>query len=247
MKKLVHEIKSLRFYILIAIGFLLLSYSVYLFFDESVIIRIGAEDNLFEWLTAICFFVTSILFLILFIKNRKSIILLFVIIFFVGGGEEISWGQRIFNFKTPQYMEKINVQKEFSLHNIELLNARNFDKAPKKGISKLLTINFLYKLFWVFYCILFPLLYGSVLFIKKISDKINLPVPPISIGIFFLINWLLFRIISSYLLSDFRSPQYENTIYEISECGSSFLFFLLSFYFLTKTDFFVKDHNKALK
>lgn len=233
MKILFHEIKSLRFYILIAISFLLLSYSVYLFFDESVIIRIGTEDNLFEWLTAICFFATSILFLILFINNKKSIILLFVLIFFMGGGEEISWGQRIFNFKTPETLKQINVQKEFSLHNIEAINNHNFDGTEKTGIKKIFTVNFLYKLFWFLYCIIFPLIYGRILFVQKISDKVGVPIPPLSLGIFFLINWGIFKTIN-FFLPYHKSVQYYDTVYEISECGSSFLFLLLSLYFLSK-------------
>lgn len=34
-------------------------------------------------------------------------------------GEEISWGQRLFNIQTPDKMLEINMQKEVSLHNIE--------------------------------------------------------------------------------------------------------------------------------
>jgi hypothetical protein len=37
---------------------------------------------------------------------------------FVCGQEEISWGQRIFNFETPEGLANINYQHEFNLHNL---------------------------------------------------------------------------------------------------------------------------------
>lgn len=37
--------------------------------------------------------------------------------FFVVAGEEISWGQRIFGFKTPENYAKMNTQHELTLHN----------------------------------------------------------------------------------------------------------------------------------
>lgn len=42
---------------------------------------------------------------------------LFVLVF--TAGEEISWGQRIFHFDTPSFIERQNVQKELTIHNLE--------------------------------------------------------------------------------------------------------------------------------
>ncbi|MDD8046815.1 MAG: hypothetical protein PHF14_10165 [Verrucomicrobiota bacterium] len=38
--------------------------------------------------------------------------------FFVCAGEEISWGQRVFGFETPDAMLEVNEQEEFNLHNL---------------------------------------------------------------------------------------------------------------------------------
>ena len=81
----------------------------------------------------------------------------------------------------------------------------------KSGLSKLLTVNFLYKLFWLGYCIILPMLYSSFSFPKKVVDKINLPVPPISIGILFFLSWLIFRVSLSYLLPEYKSLQYYSS------------------------------------
>ena len=37
-----------------------------------------------------------------------------------GGGEEINWGQSVFQYETPEFLARTNIQQEVSLHNIEL-------------------------------------------------------------------------------------------------------------------------------
>lgn len=93
---------------------IILSYLVYMFFDEKTVNKLGAEDSFFENLTAISFMVASIIFTIIFCLKKKIIHLVFALIFFVGMGEEISWGQRIFNYHTPEYFEENNIQDEFN-------------------------------------------------------------------------------------------------------------------------------------
>ena len=40
-------------------------------------------------------------------------------IFLVGAMEEISWGQRLFDWSTPQVLDAVNEQGETTLHNLE--------------------------------------------------------------------------------------------------------------------------------
>ena len=119
---------------------------------------------------------------------------------------------------------KINVQKEINIHNLKIFNARN-----NTGIAKFHSIVFLYKLFWLTYGVLLPIAAFHIRSIFSITEKLRLPIPPVPIGIFFLINWLIFRITASYFLP----PQIElqDSIYEIMECGSAFIFMTLSVYF----------------
>jgi len=169
--------------------------------------------------------------LLSYLSLKNPWLLLLSIVFFISTGEEISWGQRIIGFSTPDNLNEINVQQEFTLHNIEVFNAHGFDDNEKTGFKKLLTINFLYKLFWLGYCILLPIASLTIKQILNLSNKIKLPIPPLTIGIFFLINWVMFRIILSFILPDNESIQYYDTIGEIRECCSAFIFFILSFYF----------------
>ncbi len=89
--------------------------------------KITNEDSLIEYFSFGALLFAGILFLLASFKSfkigndlLKNIILLCVgIIFILGAGEEISWGQRIFNFGTPDDLIKINYQDEFNLHNID--------------------------------------------------------------------------------------------------------------------------------
>ena len=53
-------------------------------------------------------------------------------------GEEISWGQRIFSFSTPEILTAINDQNEFNLHNV---NKKLFDAALTWSVLALLLLK----------------------------------------------------------------------------------------------------------
>ncbi|MGQ9850436.1 MAG: hypothetical protein ACUVSU_10340 [Aggregatilineaceae bacterium] len=88
------------------------------------------EDQIFEWATFLCFAVGTLVGLAVVhnrwqARDRLGILLylLFTLLMFFSAGEEISWGQRIVDFDTPEDLIEINKQDEFNLHNIgESLN-----------------------------------------------------------------------------------------------------------------------------
>lgn len=53
-------------------------------------------------------------------KHQSTVVLcvLLAIILFLMAGEELSWGQRIFNWKTPDLIATYNIQKETNFHNL---------------------------------------------------------------------------------------------------------------------------------
>lgn len=90
--------------------------------------RLVTEENgVYETLTAIMLVVSSFLLLQAGNALRKQAThrwwttiapLGLGFLFFIAAGEELSWGQHYFGFATPETMEKVNVQKEFNLHNV---------------------------------------------------------------------------------------------------------------------------------
>jgi hypothetical protein len=217
------EIRQLKFYILIVLVIMLLSYSVYFFLDEMTIARIGDEDHLFEYMTSLCFLLCSVIFMILSYRNRNIILLLLSVGFLIGFGEEISWGQRILGFATPESLHAINVQKEFNFHNIATWE-----------------INFLFKVFTLGFGIALPFLVFHFSIFRKISMKLRVPVPPISLGIFFLVDWLFFKFFLVFVLHSGYTDKYYFAVTEIYEFITSFILLTISFYFLYYNKYLVE-------
>ncbi len=83
------------------------------------------EDGFTEWVTAITLFAVFCLSVRRFVVARRNFglrgrftLLLLIALFLFGAGEEISWGQRIFDIETPQILVERNAQKEMNLHNL---------------------------------------------------------------------------------------------------------------------------------
>ncbi len=51
---------------------------------------------------------------------RRGLYMLGGLALLFGAGEEISWGQRLFGFATPEFLKTVNTQDEFNVHNINL-------------------------------------------------------------------------------------------------------------------------------
>lgn len=95
---------------------------------------IWSENGLVEFLQVVFLFI-SIIFLIKFIKIRYvklgSILKIITFFYFLGilyyFFEEISWGQHIFGWKTPEFFSEMNHQNETNIHNISSV----FNEVPR--------------------------------------------------------------------------------------------------------------------
>lgn len=106
------------------------------------------EDGPIEYLTAwvllaLCVFV-FIQIRKTFYKRPKPLILWSTIALgcFLGFGEELSWGQRIFEWESPSFFENHNAQKEINLHNLIWKNVK-FNKWFSKGATLAIGAYFL--------------------------------------------------------------------------------------------------------
>jgi hypothetical protein len=229
-KQYLKEIKYLKMYILTVGVFLLACYSVVIISDERTILRLGDEDQLFEWVTCFFFASTSLFFFISFFKTRKLLFLLLAAVFLFGAGEEFSWGQRLIDFETPESISKINVQKEFNIHNLEIFNNKDHQGKVKHELKKLLDMNFLFKVFVMMFGIVLPICVYHIKFISAITLKLGVPVPPVSIGIFFLFSWLIYQLLSSTIFAD-SSNSYFASFVEIFECAQASILAIISLFF----------------
>jgi len=112
----------------LSLAFFLFAFIYYLhFFDPINYAKLLSEDQWGEYSTFACFLVGGILLFTLSFKTREKVSRLVWGIIGMGflfiAFEEISWGQRIFNFPTPGIFLNQNLQKETTIHNLEFFEA----------------------------------------------------------------------------------------------------------------------------
>ena len=88
---------------------------------------IAGEDRATEWIGFFSFFIACITGIMILRRfgprmNRKILVILLgqALFYFLCAGEEISWGQRLLGFETPQAILEHNQQQEFNIHNLRL-------------------------------------------------------------------------------------------------------------------------------
>lgn len=242
------EIKFLKLYIISIIVVICASYSIFFFRNDERVISVGEEDHLFEYSTAIFLLIVSIMFFLIFLKTRNLFLLLLSLVFFFGFGEEISWGQRIFNFQTPESINEINVQHEFNIHNLTIFGSMKGDGVKKTVFERLLDINILYRIFSVIFLICVPLFFYHLKPHQVKNKKMRIPVAPVTIGIFFFLSWCVFYILKYFILSRDKSFDYYRTSGEVFEFTSSYVYFMVALYFYRdkKAGFLGKDIKQIL-
>ncbi|WP_020676084.1 hypothetical protein [Geopsychrobacter electrodiphilus] len=139
------------------------------------------EDMVGEW-AQVFLFAATMLLSIRVACYKSSYRLFFAILalacFYVVG-EEISWGQRIFNLTTPEFFKTHNLQNETNLHN--------FFTGPITTTLKQ-TLEYLIALGLVVYGLLYPLLVAARWKIALWFDKKGLAHPPLYLWPFFVLS-----------------------------------------------------------
>ena len=103
------------------LGFLALTLCWFFFKFLNLRPDLYREDHLLENLTAIFLLGSFLVLAVKFFRPaglNRWLILAGALAFFVIGMEEISWGQRIFGWGTPEALAEFNYQGETNLHNV---------------------------------------------------------------------------------------------------------------------------------
>ncbi|MCG8436247.1 MAG: hypothetical protein MJA83_19685 [Gammaproteobacteria bacterium] len=83
-----------------------------------------SENILIEWLEAFFWFIAFVLFVYAWFKSLRlpgrHWLILFAAVCFLAAGEELSWGQHLFNFEGVATVQELNKQQETNIHNINL-------------------------------------------------------------------------------------------------------------------------------
>lgn len=137
------------------------------------------EDLPGEWIQA--FFFTATLILSLLLTRYKHPYRLFfaflALACFYVVGEEISWGQRLFSFTSPDFFQRHNLQQEVNLHNFLTGPIATWQK---RSIEIALVAAL------VGYGLLYPLLQRKGNRLAQWASGHGLPVPPLYLSPYFI-------------------------------------------------------------
>lgn len=178
-----HELVIGRaFVLLLAVAGLVVTYLAFFRIDDYYsLIR---EDGPVEYLSAL-FWLLSAAILTSYAVSRRdagthSVIFAAALIafFIVCGGEEISWGQRLTNHETPEWLGAVNVQEETTLHNIGSISV---------------FANAFFVLTLVFFLVL-PHLARRHRQVRDVAGLVGFPIPsrfPVYVYVGSLVIWIL--------------------------------------------------------
>jgi len=204
------------------------------------------EDHYFESVGALAFFVASIFFFLAFWHTRsdfkkggfswlKPLVLLGLsFMFFFGAGEEISWGQRIFNIATPEAINAVNDQGEITVHNLDI-----------GGMN--IPFETMFDLLWMGFALALPL---AATFIKPFGRFVEkyIPISHWGIGILFAFNYAWAKVAKSLYVASYtfdRIP-FQQAVQEVKESNYALMFLAVAFFlFLAARESASSNSQKA--
>lgn len=143
-----HKVEKLA-YPLIAL-YLLLGATIALINPESFTHFWAKEDGPIEWLTVIALCLSFIVCVqrVAKLASVKNVAFIGVwsflaLVCFFGAGEEISWGQRIFNVESSEWFKQNNAQAETNLHNL-VVEGKKVNKIIFSAVLGLCLITYLF-------------------------------------------------------------------------------------------------------
>ena len=178
-----------------------------------------AEDHFIEDITLIPLAVITIACFLYLAKFGRKKNMWFILVYLFFGlasffvlGEEISWGQRIFNFQSSEFFKEHNTQGEENIHNLlldgEKLNKIIFTDALIAGVG--------------IFLIVIPILYKRNEKVKTFLDKSGFPVAK------------LYQIITCLLVFGLSFLAFDPKGSELLEFGGSSIFMLIILFPLNK-------------
>ena len=158
------------------------------------LVYLAGRGNLFECQQSLCALLASVIFFAAYLRRtdgprplgrEKNLFFLFMAVgaFFVAG-ETISWGQRLFYFRTSTALVHVNMQAETNIHNLMLLK-----KYP------ILDPKFLFPKILMVYFFFLPLAARLSRPFSGFLGRIGLPLVPLSLGLAFATIIIKFRFV----------------------------------------------------
>jgi hypothetical protein len=176
----------------IALIYLTLFSGVTLFLcSNETVYWLGEEDGLIENAGALTYLLAAAVFLASAFRLKgpaglretsaagSSMVLIALgVLCFICFGEEMSWGQRMFNYPVPAWLADVNRQAEWNLHNLSLFHGENADDTEKSAWERMISLGRLLFLFQLSLLTLLPILTVYSKTLRTWSERLGIPLVP---------------------------------------------------------------------
>ncbi|GAA6135760.1 hypothetical protein NBRC116188_25500 [Oceaniserpentilla sp. 4NH20-0058] len=174
---------------------------------------LAKEDGPIEWLTVVGLLLSLCVAINRVISLRKSknagflaVWAFLALVCFFGAGEEISWGQRIFNIESSEWFKQNNAQQETNLHNL-IVEGKKVNKVIFSTLLGLALLTYL---------LVFTFAYRKSTGFKGFCDTLGVPIAHYHQ----VIAWFTIAIIAQVLIKDVSRSS------ELFESAAVFVFLL---------------------
>lgn len=167
-------------------------FALWMLSSPATLFHASREDGPIEYLTSFLFGISAIGFLVMmarseYLKQRKEnwryfFLICWVVLMFLFMGEEISWGQRIFDYGLPESVVRLNEQGEFNIHNLQFMHAKKY-----RALS----------IFILAVGILFPV-FAATGWGRKLVQRLCFPVLPSAYSGFFVCSFVYGKVFYEY-------------------------------------------------
>ncbi|MGR6873160.1 hypothetical protein ACU6U9_12810 [Pseudomonas sp. HK3] len=174
---------------------------------------LAKEDGPIEWLTVVGLLLSCCvcLYRVATLRKQKNASFIAVwaflaLVCFFGAGEEISWGQRIFNVESSEWFKQNNAQQETNLHNL-VVEGKKVNKIIFSAVLGLSLLTYL---------LVFTFAYRRSAGFKRFCDYMGVPIAHYHQ----VIAWFTVAIVAEVLIKDVSRSS------ELFESAAVFVFLL---------------------
>ncbi|WP_101067574.1 hypothetical protein [Roseovarius salinarum] len=134
----------------------------------------GTEDGPIEWGTAILLFIAALVLLRNAVRLGArghgfgaALTWLYALAFVFGSGEEISWGQRVFGWESGEFFREHNAQTETNFHNLVVGDTHLVNTVFGPALTLVILL----------YLVVLPLACARLGWLRRLADRLAIPLP----------------------------------------------------------------------
>ena len=185
--------------------FVTLPYAMFLLPNDYVR-RLTVENGVIELSGALALLAAAVMFALAMLSSARSgktgsrmtaVCLVGLVLFCsVAFLEEISWGQQLLDFRTPDLVKQYNVQRETNFHNLRWFEGTDAFGQERTFWAKWVSSERLFNVFWFLCFVVVPVSAAMSQRVRGSFARWSVPLAPVSLSSVFVLHHIEYRILA---------------------------------------------------